>query len=85
MSGFYNVHMKVLHPNKVLPQMTSGGFQPPFYFGGSNVPTVLGLDNSVKPKGRGLTKPKLNKKVQETSVDRLDKILLPRHLPSRIK
>jgi len=82
MSGLYNVWPKVLNPDKQLPQMTSGGNQPPFYFGGSNVPITLGLDNSVKSKGRGLTKPKLNKKSQETGVDRIDKILIPSLLPS---
>jgi hypothetical protein len=82
MSGFYNVHTKVLNPSKVLPQMTSGGFQPPFYFGGSSVPTYVGYDISVNPEGRGLTQPKLSKLKQETGVDRLDKILIPRHIPS---
>jgi len=82
MSGFYNVHQKVLHPNSVLPQMESGGFQAPFYFGGSQVPSAIGLDNTVKSSGRGLTQPKTSKKAQETGVDRLDKIYIPEHLPS---
>lgn len=81
MSGFYNVWPKVLHPNAELPQMESNGFQPPFFFGGSQVPTSLGLDNSVKGKGRGLTQPKLSKERQETQVDRLDKIYIPHTLP----
>jgi hypothetical protein len=48
MSGFYNVHIKVLNPNMSndIPQMRSGGFQPPFFFGGSQIPTTLGLDNN---------------------------------------
>jgi hypothetical protein len=48
MSGFYNYWPKVNHPDEVFPQMTSGEFQAPFFFGGSQVPTALGI------KGNGL-------------------------------
>jgi hypothetical protein len=48
MSGFYNYWPKVNHPDEVFPQMESGGYQPPFFFGGSQVPTALGI------KGNGL-------------------------------
>lgn len=85
MSGFYNVWPKVLHPDEVLPQMTSGGYQKPFYFGGSQVPESIGINNSLNQKGRGLTKPKLNKNYQETGVDRIDRILIPHILPSLLK
>lgn len=43
MSGFYNNWIKVTNPNlsnDIVP-MESGGFQKPFYFGGSQVPQVL--------------------------------------------
>jgi hypothetical protein len=46
MSGFYNYWPKVNHQDEVFAQMTSGGFQPPFFFGGSQVPTALGLDTN---------------------------------------
>ena len=42
-SGFYNYHPKVAHPTTIFPQMESGGFQTPFFFGGSQVPVNLGL------------------------------------------
>jgi hypothetical protein len=42
-AGIYNYHPKVEHPNKVFPQMESGGFQRPFFFGGSQVPTEFGV------------------------------------------
>ena len=42
-SGIYNYHPKVAHPGAVLPQMTSDGFQPPFFFGGSQTPVSLGI------------------------------------------
>lgn len=48
MSGFYNYWPKVNHPDEVFAQMESGGFQPPFFFGGSQVPTALGI------KGNGI-------------------------------
>lgn len=43
MSGFYNNWYKVNHPESVndIPQMESGGYQKPFYFGGSQVPNTL--------------------------------------------
>jgi hypothetical protein len=42
----YNYNPKVLHPDKILPQMESGEFQPSFYFGGSQVPVNLGIKGS---------------------------------------
>jgi len=54
MSGFYNNWTKVQNPeftnNNV--QMQSGGYQVPFYFGGSNVPNALKLDTN-EISGRG--------------------------------
>ena len=44
MSFNYGYNPKVLHPNTLnsrIPQMESGGFQTPFFFGGSQVPTDL--------------------------------------------
>ena len=41
---------KVLNPNKVFKQMTSGSFQKPFYFGGSQRPYDLG----VRSRGSGI-------------------------------
>lgn len=43
-SGTYNYRPKVEHPNKEFIQMTSDGFQPPFFFGGSQVPLAMGID-----------------------------------------
>ena len=42
-SGIYNYWPKVTHPNAILPQTTSDGFQTPFYFGGSQVPINLNI------------------------------------------
>ena len=82
MSGFYNVWPKVLNPDRELPQMTSASYQPPFYFGGSQVPTALGIDKHVilaNIKGRRRLK---GIGIQETDVDRISNKHLPRHLPS---
>ena len=43
-SGTYNYHPKVAQPNKVFYQMESSTFQPPFFFGGSQVPINLGIE-----------------------------------------
>ena len=51
MSGVYNYHIKVENPTKMLPQMAS--HQPPFYFGGSQVPINLGLKNHMLGEGLG--------------------------------
>jgi hypothetical protein len=48
MSGFYNYWPKVNHQDEAYYQMESDGFQPPFFFGGSQVPSALGI------KGNGL-------------------------------
>ena len=85
-SGIYNYHPKVAHPNSVLPQMTSDEFQPPFYFGGSQVPINLGIAigsgihtpyishvehmKALSAKGRGI----------ETTVQKNHKIYLPKHM-----
>lgn len=42
-SGTYNYHPKVANPNAIFPQMTSDGFQRPFYFGASQVPINTGI------------------------------------------
>jgi hypothetical protein len=52
MSGGYAP--KVVHPDEYKIQTQSGGFQKPFYFGASQVPTALNLHpNSFS--GAGLT------------------------------
>lgn len=67
MSFNYGYNPKVLHPdleNSRIPQMTSGAYQTPFFFGGSQVPTDLFLSKNryngsyssddIKAKGRGI-------------------------------
>lgn len=87
-AGIYNYHPKVAHPNKVFEQMTSGGFQKPFFFGGSQVPVNLGIATGsgihtpyishidhmkcLTAKGRGI----------ETTVQKNHKIYLPKHMKS---
>lgn len=52
-SGIYNYHPKVAHPNAIFPvQMASDTEQPPFFFGGSQVPMNLGMMS-----GSGILKP----------------------------
>jgi len=89
-AGIYNYHPKVNEPNKVFSQMTSGGFQSPFYFGGAQTPTALGFSTSTptpisydftsdKMAGMGLGK----RGVQETTHEKNTKIMLPRNYKLR--
>lgn len=87
-SGTYNFHPKVANPNKQFIQMTSGGDQAPFYFGGSQVPINLGIRTGsgfrkeyrshtdhmkcLTTQGRGL----------QTTVQKVHNIYLPKHLSS---
>lgn len=40
-SGTYSYWPKVNNPNAQFVQMTSGEYQPPFFFGGSQIPMAL--------------------------------------------
>jgi hypothetical protein len=67
MSYTYAYNPKVLNPdlpNSRIPQMTSGGSQVPFFFGGSQIPIDLHLpipsydgsyrSDALKMKGQGI-------------------------------
>jgi hypothetical protein len=89
MSGIYQHWFKVLNPDASndIPPMESGGFQKPFYFGGSQVPTALD-DESHTITGRGIRhysktifKPELKGKgVTPTKVSKHTNIIMPRQL-----
>lgn len=53
-SGTYSYWPKVNNPNTQFIQMTSGEYQPPFFFGGSQIPHALGIMN-----GSGLDQPRI--------------------------
>lgn len=85
-AGTYNYHPKVAHPNKIFPQMESGEFQKPFFFGGSQVPENLGITT-----GSGIHTPykshvesmhKLDAQCRGTglTVQKNHKIYLPKHM-----
>lgn len=89
MSGFYNNWIKVQHPSMSnnIVQMRSNGFQPPFYFGGSPVPEMLGLKNTnLDIKGKGIYKKEnfmpenKGKKNQFTEFNKTDNIHIPRYI-----
>jgi len=91
MSGFYNNWVKVQNPtmsNNITP-MVSGGFQTPFFFGGSQVPSNLGLSD-LDISGKGLEdyskmnfKPILKgKEIQSTNFHKHSNIHLPRYTKS---
>jgi len=95
-SGVYNYRPKVEHPNAVFPQMTSDGFQKPFFFGGSQVPTDLGI-NKPAFSGSGLSNKKYTSNMSrlqnlgvqgrgiETTVDMGSNIYLPKHNKTLIR
>lgn len=87
-AGVYNYHPKVAHPNKIYKQMESGGFQSPFFFGGSQVPLELNHMN-----GSGIKTPYvshmhhmkcLNAQNRGTglTVQKNHKIYLPKYMSS---
>jgi hypothetical protein len=89
-AGIYNYHPKVAQPNKVFYQMTSEGFQPPFYFGGAQAPIALGFSTSEpekvsynfttdKMEGMGLGK----RGIQQTTHEKHTKIMLPKNYNRR--
>lgn len=94
MSGFYNNWVKVQNPNlpNDIPPMQSGGFQEPFFFGGSQVPVNLGLSDTnisgVGLKGGSISKDlkidfkptKMGKGAQYTGVKGSRNIHIPRAL-----
>lgn len=49
-SGIYNYRPKLDHLNEELPQMKSEMYNPPFYFGGSQVPINLGFEHYPSQK-----------------------------------
>lgn len=85
MSGFYNNWLKVQNPNTSndIVGMESGGYQKPFYFGGSQVPVNLGINNSIQGGGMSKVnfKPVLQGKgVQNSLHKKYSNIHLPRKL-----
>jgi hypothetical protein len=93
MSGFYQNWIKVQNPNlpnDIIP-MQSGGFQTPFFFGGSQVPINLNLtDTNLNISGTGLKsyyKTKFlpdvkGKGVAPVQFQRQSRIVMPRQLGS---
>lgn len=91
MSGFYQNWIKVQNSNlsnDIVP-MQSGGFQKPFYFGGSNIPTALKMnDTDLNLTGSGLSSYnktdflpyKVGKGVQKTHVKKHTNIHIPRYI-----
>lgn len=92
MSGIYQNWIKVQNPNlnnNIIP-MESGGYQKPFYFGGSQIPSNLNIDDTnLNISGNGIKGySKLNfksekikgKGIQTTEFKKNMNIHLPRHL-----
>jgi hypothetical protein len=76
-----NYNPKVSNPNMPvnIPQMRSLAFQPPFYFGGSQVPYNLGMSQTKSMKGGNIT----NKFNKITPNQTKQTIIIPHTLPFR--
>ena len=87
-AGIYNYHPKVTHPNTIFPQMASGGYQVPFFFGGSNIPSDLGMmHGSGITTGHRFTMQSVDKLDMQgrgikTTIDKHNKIMMPHHMAS---
>jgi hypothetical protein len=78
-----NYNPKVSNPNMSvnIPQMRSGGFQAPFFFGGSQVPYNLGISQNMK--GRGSMKGCGYKIKYIMPTQTKQTIIIPRSIPFR--
>jgi hypothetical protein len=82
MSGFYNNWVKVQNQDANLYQMKSEAYQPPFYFGGSQVPTALHKEKNISGSGMcKYTEPIISSKNQITGGIRRSRIMIPNKLP----
>lgn len=82
MSGFYNNWVKIQNQEANLRQMQSEAYQPPFYFGGSQVPNTLGLDKNISGRGMYTFKePTVSSNNQITGGYRKNRIMIPNKLP----
>lgn len=86
-AGTYGYFPKIEHQNSILPQMTSDTLQPPFYFGGSQVPINIGSNahgNGFRTKYRSVTADMKRLGVRgrglETTYSKHHKIALPKHM-----
>jgi hypothetical protein len=86
MSGIYNNWFKPQNPslsNDII-QMESGGYQTPFYFGGSQVLESLNIQKDITGKGiykKSYFKPEIQgKNVQKTTYEHKNNIHIPRNL-----
>ena len=85
-AGTYNYHPKVANPNKQFIQMTSGEYQAPFFFGGSQVPINLGIatGSGFKPHYRShihhMQELDMQGRGIKTTVQKDHKIYLPKHM-----
>lgn len=69
MSGGYNPKVSNPYMSNDIPQMRSGEFQVPFFFGGSQVPFNLGLkEGTFSGSGMSISKPNFKSQVIRTAV-----------------
>jgi len=83
-SGTYANWSKIQHPDKIFQQMTSDTQLTPFYFGGSQVPTNLGIitgsgiHRKFKSSLHKANMEILNGRGLHTTYEHTDRIMLPK-------
>ena len=82
MSGVYNNWIKVQNPemNNNNIQMESGGFQKPFYFGGSQIPSYFKEKEDNNYEKTNFNPEIKGKGIQTTQIFKQSNIHIPRHL-----
>jgi hypothetical protein len=82
MSGFYNNWVKIQNQDSNLMQMQSEAYQPPFYFGGSQVPLALGINKNISGGSmKRYSEPLITSKNQITGGIKKSRMLIPNKLP----
>lgn len=82
----YGYHPKITNQNEILPQMASASLQPPFYFGGSQVPVNLilphgsGFRTQYKSATTAMKNLGVSGRGLENTYNRHSKICLPKHM-----
>lgn len=88
-AGTYNYHPVIAQgPENFQAQLSN--IQPPFFFGGSQVPSALGLESNINGegiKGRNIVKSgsykPVNKLIQYPQTDKMKSTVIPKILPYR--
>lgn len=85
-AGTYNYRPKVANPDAVLYQMTGDNLLPPFYFGGAQTPTALGISRGSGLRSKNYVNSNIARKIIDVKgrgihphYEHTEKIILPKN------